>query len=71
MSAISQIKSKAIKEGSAILESIDMTTRVLADMMREVHGGEWRTDVDRETGFIVVRKRAETGVFRPRRGGVV
>lgn len=47
-----------------------MTTRVLADMMREVHGGEWRTDVDHETGFIVIRKRADMGMSRPKRGEI-
>lgn len=70
MNAISQIKSKAIKEGSALLESIDMTTRVLAGMMREVHGGDWRTDIDHDTGFIVIRKRADMGMSRPKRGEI-
>lgn len=71
MNTVAQIQKRASKEGVSLLEAINMTTRVLAGMMRDAHGGEWRTDVDHETGFIVVRKRAETGAFRPKRGEVV
>lgn len=44
----------AIQESDVLMNTIDRLVRHIADLMQEVHGGEWRARVDRESQAIFI-----------------
>jgi len=45
-----------IDNGAAIADEIEEQVRELASKMHRIHGGDWRSRVDHDTGFISVRQ---------------
>jgi hypothetical protein len=46
-----------LDNGSSIVEEIKQDAEHLAEKMQRVHGGEWLTRIDHETGYVSVRQR--------------
>ena len=49
---------QAIKQGmrqhEMSVRSIGIMSRVIADMMEELHGGNWQVQIDHEVGLIAI-----------------
>lgn len=48
---------KAIGAGIADAAAIERDAKRLADLMKAVHGGDWRIQVDHECHFVMVVQR--------------
>lgn len=51
--------------------TIKNLSEVVADAMKEMHGGTWRAVIDHENGFITIRPDTEKAIAKPRRGVTV
>jgi hypothetical protein len=46
-----------LDHGSFIVDEIRQDAERLAEKMQRIHGGEWLTRVDHDTGYVSVRQR--------------
>lgn len=67
--SIAKIHAQATQDAKDMLTTISMTARVLADMMGDAHGGEWKANIDELGEFIVIRP-VKPLAAAPKRGEV-
>lgn len=59
-------------EATARAEAMKLTAHLLAerlrDVMQEIHGGEWRIQIDHEVELLMIVPRLERPILPPRTG---
>lgn len=50
---------KAALAGAAVVAEIEATAAHLEQLMRDIHGGHWRIDIDHTAGFVLVVRHGD------------
>lgn len=51
---VNHVQETAIQESDVLMNTIDRLVRHIADLMQEVHGGEWRALVNHESQAVFI-----------------
>lgn len=68
--AIAQMQKQAATGAADHLLGIKVLARTLADELKKAHGGDWRIQIDPEADFIMVARRRDRHIAKPKRGEV-
>lgn len=52
--AVQSLLATAVKAAAVQQKSVRIWTKLIAETMQEMHGGEWVFDIDHETGFVLI-----------------
>lgn len=53
--AVQELLSTAIKDAAAQNKTVRVMSKLIAETMQEMHGGQWIFDIDHNAGFVLIR----------------
>lgn len=53
---INNLLTSAVRDSDASRKRVERLTKLLADEMALLNGGDWRIDIDHDIGFALVRR---------------
>jgi hypothetical protein len=60
--AINTLLTDAVEIADRAKARLAHTANALARQMQEMHGGDWRVEIDHQAGFVLVAPRIETAI---------
>ena len=68
--AVAAIHAAAIARSEGLKTTAQMLAGSLRDVMQEIHGGNWRVQIDHDAEFVMIARRADRPTA-PKAGEVV
>ncbi len=54
---------EGVKRHAQTLKGIKVLSGVIADMMEELHGGDWKVQIDHEAGLVAISQEFDAGAL--------
>ena len=63
---VAAILANAVVSANNSIFNVQVFTEALRDMLQRTHGGRWRIQIEHEDGFVLIARRGDRDIAKPR-----